>query len=256
MRYARNLTDNSPVATMSGLVMWLDTTSERSFIASETKDGSSVSRWNNISPEASFLNYLGNNSATLSEHPIYKESCINGLPCLYFNGTAAKIFSPKSLGIRTKYMSAFFVFTGAENSNGSSYQIFNSDKNAAWDVNSGVFIFTGTAGQNFFYNMPANYGVQYNICNDAAKLAANKPYIYSVRDDYSNSIFHYVNGALANGTGGNGSIAKSFGTIEVGSASYKGNIGEIILFSRLLTMSEKGAIEQYLSKKWGITTAP
>ncbi len=256
LRQAKNLTQNSPVVSLPGLVFWLDTTSEKSFSESEAKDGALISKWFDLNPEASVTSYLSNNSVTASDHPSYTEGCINGLPCLYFNGTASKITATKSLGVRTKYVSAFFVFTGSENSNGTSFNFFNSDKNAAWDIASGVFIFGGTAGQNFFYNMPSSYGVQSTVCNNAANLAAKQPYVYSVVDNYTASISHYVNGSVANSSVGNGSVTKFFGAVEIGQGSYKGGVGEVILFSTALSNADRKAVEQYLGKKWGIQVNP
>lgn len=258
LRHARTLTSNSPVIGISDLALWLETTSEQSFLKNETTEDSTISRWNDIDPDSSSTSYLSNNSAAANDHPLYKESCINNLPCLYFNGTSgSKISSSKPLGIRTNYISAFFVFTGSENATSSySSQLFTSDKNAAWNTSSGVFLFTTstTTPVRFFYNMPGNLGIQHTQCNSSSVLAAKKPYVYSMVDNNSSSIFHYVNGSVANTSGSNNSglITKLLGTVELGSASYQGNIGEVIIFTKALSTAERKSVEQYLSKKWDI----
>lgn len=49
---ARMLTQSSRVASLKGLSLWLETTSENSFSAAEAVDGSVVTSWNDINPQA------------------------------------------------------------------------------------------------------------------------------------------------------------------------------------------------------------
>lgn len=262
LRHARSLTQNSPVASIPGLILWLDTTSERSFSESETKDESTISKWLDINPESSSASYLSQTSSTSNDHPVYKESCINGLPCLYFNGTAgSKISATKSLGIGTKYMSIFFVFTGSENATSTySSQLFISDKSATFTppivIGSAFRFTTSTTDGKFFYDVAtgSTYGINCTQCSESMVLIPKQPYIYSVIDDYTTSIFHYLNGTVANtaSTDNNGAFLKHIGFVEVGSASYQGNVGEIIIFNRALTAANRKSVEQYLSKKWDI----
>lgn len=253
LRHAKTLTQNSPVSTISGLALWLDTTSEQSFIESEMNDGSAITRWSNLNPGASVVSRLDNSSIDITDNPTYQESCFNSLPCLYFDG-GDKITSSKPLGIRSDNLSLFAVFSGAENLSGTSYEFLKSDLSATWDNLSGVFVLSGTSGQTFFYDMPGSSGIQPSICNAAAITNKNQPYIYSLIDDNSGSIFHYFNGAKGNTTGGNGSLSKSLGVFEIGRASYRGKISEIIIFTRALSSAERKSVEQYLGKKWEIKT--
>lgn len=258
LRNARSLTENSPVISIPGLELWFETASERSFNENEMIDGAAITRWNNISPEASRYSFLSNPSNTAANRPVYTENCIDSLPCLTFDTAgSSRIFSPKPVGIRSKYISAFLVFTGPENATSDiTSQLLTSDRNAAWNTTSGVFSFTTSASNemSFVYNMPSTFGIKSAQTNGLATLQSARPYIYSVIDDNSTSIFQYVNGSAANtaGTGNSGAIEKSIGVLEVGGASYKGKVGEIIIFSKALSASDRRSVEQYLSKKWGI----
>lgn len=258
---ARSMTQNSPVVSISDLVLWLDTTSEKSFSKAEAKDGATISRWNDISPESSVTNYFTNTSATATDHPVYKENCINGLPCLYFNGTSgSKIIAQKSLGIRTAYISIFIVLTGSESATSTySSTLFNSNSSGTWtDSTSGMFYLRTSmrASPPAVYDMTSTYGIQYGKCTSVAYMVSKQKYIYSLVDDNSSSIYHYVNGVVANNSGSNGGITKTLGFVNIGNASYKGNIGEIIVFSKALSTTERKSVEQYLSKKWDIKVAP
>ena len=263
LSHARALTQNSPVNTIPGLALWLDTTSERSFSEAESEEGKTVSKWNDISSEASASSYLSNDSATASDLPVYKERCIDGLPCLYFNGTAGStLTSPRSLGISTKYISLFFVFTGSENTTSTySSQIFDSSLDESWAAGVGKFAFTTTQPSMYFYYKLSNsssYGIQGTRCETNAILQSKEKYIYSLIDDYTSPISHYINGGLASnsGTGNDGEMLKSLGKVGVGTASFQGNIGEIIIFTKALSDADRKSVEKYLSQKWGIPVGP
>jgi hypothetical protein len=62
-----------------------------------------------------------------------------------------------------------------------------------------------------------------------------------------------VNGVVANSVGANsGVLTKTLGVVSIGNGSYQGNIGEVIIFTKALTATERKSVEQYLGKKWGI----
>lgn len=255
LRQAKTLTQNSPVVGISKLALWLDATSDQSFLTSEVVDGAVVTRWNNLNPESLGASYLVNTAAPTTDNPTYKESCINGLPCLYFDG-GDKITAARSLGIRSKYISAFFVFTGPENATPSySSQLFSSiTTNISWTAATGIFIFTtsNTTNKCFIYGVPEGYGVKYTDCRSGGTLASKVNYVYSLVDDYSSSIYQYINGAAINNAGATGAVSKSLEVVGFGNSSFQGNIGEAIIFTKALTTDERKSVEQYLGKKWGI----
>jgi prepilin-type N-terminal cleavage/methylation domain-containing protein len=256
LRQARNLTQNSPAPGISNLVLWLDTVSERSFLEKEAIDGAAVSRWNNLSPEASSSSYLSNNSETASDHPIYKESCINGLPCLYFGGGSSnKITAQRSFGVRSKYLSLFVVFVGSKTSTATYSNFFVSDKDLASDSASSAFSFSGEFGGGFSYYISSTYGIPASYCNSNVNFTKDQPYIYSLVDDNSSTIYQYVNGVKANDSAGNGAISKLIGSFEIGTGRNQTSFGEVIVFTKALTASERKSVEQYLAKKWGISVA-
>lgn len=284
LRQAKTLTQNSPVNGISKLALWFDTTSDQSFLASEAVDGSIVSRWNNLNPSVSDTIYLSNNPATTNDNPSYKESCINGLPCLYFDADPVTLEGKdimtlsKSFGVRTKNVSVFVVFTGAENaSNGSYYRLLNSDVNASiqkvtsiLNKDRGPFFLNGIAGGYFteYFFMPYPHSIVpiSPSCDDRCILNPKQTYLYGMVDDGIdvNSIVQYLNGTQLGTPNINGIAGspKSLGVVEIGAVfsrdsheSYQGNIGEIIIFAKALSSAERKSVEQYLGKKWGIKTS-
>ncbi|MBM5781910.1 MAG: prepilin-type N-terminal cleavage/methylation domain-containing protein [Pelagibacterales bacterium] len=55
LQTAQSLTQSSPVASISGLSYWFESTSEKSFSASEAVDEEKISNWYDISPRNTVL---------------------------------------------------------------------------------------------------------------------------------------------------------------------------------------------------------
>ncbi|MBM5782103.1 MAG: prepilin-type N-terminal cleavage/methylation domain-containing protein [Pelagibacterales bacterium] len=262
---ARSLTKSSPVASIRDIALWLDTTSENSFIASEADDENKVTTWYDINPhvttKTSFLSTNSTHSIT-SEAPTYRNGCINVLPCLYFNGTSTGLSVSIEGGgnlINTKNMSVFVVFSAPQSFGSSAADnktIISSDTST-----------TNYASVYVDYQGNPNYYVNsgYGITSSTTSLSNSVKYVYSVIDDGSSSIYHYVNGSVANLSGASGDIMKPTGVSTIGfntnsdgltkSQFYEGGIGEIIIFYKALNTSDRKSVEDYLAKKWGIKIA-
>jgi prepilin-type N-terminal cleavage/methylation domain-containing protein len=98
IKTAQSLTRSSPVAAMEDIVLWLETTSKESFSTKEAVDQSIITNWYDVNPSAALKNNANNPSDTPSDNPTYKESCLNYLPCVYFNGTNNWIDTTRTLG--------------------------------------------------------------------------------------------------------------------------------------------------------------
>ncbi len=82
-----SLTNNSIVAAISNLNAWYETTSTESFYQDNLFDGQDLSIWRDINPTRSSKLNLGKNNFGTGNLPDYTKNCINGLPCVDFNGT-------------------------------------------------------------------------------------------------------------------------------------------------------------------------
>ena len=83
LQSTRSLTMASPVSSISNLVLWYEPTLEQSFDSSEASDATEVTTWYDINPQSSSKN---NAISIGSARPKYKANCLNGLPCLSFDG--------------------------------------------------------------------------------------------------------------------------------------------------------------------------
>ncbi len=87
---ARMISQSSKVSSISGLVMWIDATSDKAFITSEIDgDTASISAWYDVNQQSiSKNNFL---QPTLTSKPTYKANVINGLPVVSFDGVKLMI---------------------------------------------------------------------------------------------------------------------------------------------------------------------
>ncbi len=80
---ARNLTKNSPVHGIDGLSLWFETSTDDSFLDSETQDSGFISQWKSINSQtdSDFIITQSNNALK----PTYVKNGINNLPAVEFS---------------------------------------------------------------------------------------------------------------------------------------------------------------------------
>jgi hypothetical protein len=227
----------SLVAT-SGLY---DATSGGSLV---TADGSAVARWEDQSGNSNHAT-----QSTSSERPVLKTNIKNGLPIIRFDSDSM-IFT--SSIARSEY-SVFIVCANSDATNGSiifktgspatyigiitqsSYNVNGRNKfilsgSDNGSGNSGSLAFSGgTAGSNFIVGS----------CLRGASVAnGGIAYLNNV----SGTNVGTISGSQTyTGLGGYGS-----------SLNLKGDIGEIAVYNRCVTESERLVIETYLKSKWAV----
>lgn len=248
---ARSLTQSSPVPGIPNLVIWLETSSDKSFINTEASDGSRVSTWYNLSPQATMV-YKAQNVASSSLWPTYKENCINNLPCLYFDGTGTYLDMTQSDSGKTLEVTYFVVASAYT----SEARAIISGSKSGWVVGD---VFSFRFGPYLWYQLAGSGGSVITSSYDyRTKL------ILTVVDPGISSIKGYVNGNLKTGSSSpNVLYTKNLSSISIGCLGnyngagsrvdyFNGDVGEIIIYSRALNSEERKAVEKYLSQKWQI----
>ena len=266
---ARSQTQSGPVSSIKDLAAWFDTTSTTSFINAEAEDsalvtgGSPVSYWYDINTASSIKRDAFSILAATTQ-PFYYASCINGLPCLRFDGMN------DSLG----FDGTFLV--------GTDYTIFVVEQRRA----ATAFYFLGKSGTAPTSNTALEFG--YSATSTVRFAQGSSSSLYTVGSTpaiapYSQptprlhcfvnatianggvaSFAHYLNGSAtastlaAVGTPTLGTLTSyadaSIGSSNSGTQSYfNGDLGEIIFYTRALKAEERVAVEDYLLKKWAIT---
>ena len=248
---AASLTNSSPVHSIKNLVAWYETTSEKSFIATESDDGQSVSTWYDINTQQ-----LKKRNATSSgtSKPTYKISGDTGLPMLYFDGSNDYFNLPNST--LTSGNSSFTTFVVDIRQDKSGFVTLYS---------SGTWYFTPPQINMLRYSFQHLYNFLGGSANTNYVLS---PSINSWGKSinmatYNNDITNRIVEIYRSGIGLR-SVAANF-TLNIGTThnyigstylapreTYKGYIGELIIFDRYLKTEERESVKAYLSQKWGI----
>jgi len=246
---AQSQTKSSPVSSIKDLAVWLEATSEESFADSETEEGSLITTWHDINPQSSIKNNFTNTSVTDADHPTYKISCINNLPCVQFDGVAQYIDSTQNLGT-TQQLSIFLVLFALDNDGVDTHSVLGTP--GAWSQDSS---FQLKRQNTYFYQLPAN-----DMDLSGSGITPNKADILSIVDAYTSGKI-FINGGTPIQDLPESTATKSLAALNLGSWDdhngvrdnwFDGSIGELIIFRRALKNEERQSVESYLSKKWNI----
>lgn len=252
-------TTSSAIPTIRDLYIWLETSREDSFIATEAEDGSVITSWRSINPQSSQRNY----AMSLTSNVIYKKSSpINSLPSLYFNknNTAYLTFSTKESSFSAADVSSpnqaftYFIVAKANPSIGTGgYFIGNS---WGYSIRSG----SRTLLLNVISSIP-----RYTVASGYSTY----PEIITITSagGTCGKMSFYVNSAeiplTFSSTGcnpGTYSVLNGGNNLDIGRAPdqngipyyFDGYISEFIMYRRELNYEERRSAEKYLSTKYKI----
>lgn len=244
---ARNATAAAPIPLMKDVVMWLETTSSKSFIDREADDGLAVSTWYDINP----IDGSKNNATqtTSINEPTYVVNCINNLPCLRFNGASSYFNFDGSILAQTDYT---IIIVEQRRSSANENYFFGGTGETA---NTNLFIGYKTDTQITF--------AQYDNDSEAAVAAYSAssiaPVIHAFIFDDDSGRNYYRNGTALElvsdpdiTTPLSSYAGAKIGFFSVNDSYYNGDLAEIIILNRAINSDERMAIESYLSKKWKI----
>jgi prepilin-type N-terminal cleavage/methylation domain-containing protein len=242
LRAAQLQTTQSPVPESDDLIAWWETTSERSFSASETVNNSAISTWYDINSKSLVaINMTQSNS---SYQPIYKTNVVSGLPMLYFNsGSSYFNIADNTVPQGNTNYTVFVV--GKFNSCASTCNILTSGTASSSNLNA--FQYTSSSVKN-----------NWNASSLSATASVKDVHIYSFT--YSSGVGRKI---FIDGTqiaSDSASSRTSTGTANyLGSTSSStgidGYLGEVIIFQKNLKTEERKGIEKYLSRKWGVSVS-
>lgn len=253
---ARTLTQSSPVTSITGLALWLDTTSEVSFADAQTEDGQTVTSWIELNPQVITKSTLAVTTGGVGA--VYTDNAINGLPALNFSGNSSyevtmNNITPNAL----KTIFVVFKTTAASPQRGYLYDSTPALNSTSCAAGQNTFIAETTAG-----GAGLNAGT---VCGGGAcsttlvpvgALAFEKAHLVMVMENAATSFVRYNGTQSANmnmpGTSGFLNTTMRIGNACSRTEIMKGFIGELIIFDRALKSEEYRSVESYLAKKWNI----
>ncbi len=247
LQTAQNLTQSSPVHSISNLVLWYETSLENSFDIAEQENNSSVTNWYDINSQLSVKNNA--TQATAASKPLLIKN----------------IFNNALSGIRFDGSNDSMSFNGAILV-GTSYTIFVVEQRRTSAIEKYFIGGSGMNNANLILGYRSNTVMtQAHYLNDLdvtiSGLTTPTPAINTFW--FSGSVGggkkYWRNGGLNPLASGTGSTHETPLTSYAGAgisgysgSLYNGDIGEIIIFNRALKNEERQMIEVYLGKKFNI----
>ena len=254
LQTARQLTMNSPISSISNLNLWLETTLEKSFNESEASNGSAITKWFDANPQSTFKNDAFQN--TISRAPIYNFN--ESLPLVNFNGNSDGQFFNLPDNTIPSGDSAFTIFLTIRLAKDAAAKFHDVLLAGLWanpitliriDNGSGFkfSIFSGGGSTTLVWPKTANQQLGTLILFTASYANTNQ-----------RSFLINVNGTLATqmnvpdsrSTGSNYNMIG--GNSWVNFEYFRGDIAELVIFSKFLNTEERQAVEGYIMKKWSI----
>ncbi len=248
---ARTLTQSSPVNSIKGLTLWLETTTEKSFDESKAEDSIGQENWYDINPQS--ISKFTLTQSTSGSRPTYTDAAINNLPALYFDGSNDYYEIPYTPDLNPNKFTIFSVVKvlavsgyhsiyTSRGASGLGYMLYvNSSNNwEAWYGLGGSLFEESEDDGSLVLNENTLITTQYN--GSTVTLGRNG----EQKDTDDISIAFNIDKPLRIGSGATESTTPDF--------YFNGYIAEIIIFNRALKNEEQESIENYLIKKWGISS--
>lgn len=215
---------------ITGLALWLD--------AADTSYSASTGTWADKSG-----NGRNFSQATANNRPIVSAVTQNGRSVLEFDGTNDQlIHNSNFLQVSNCTLFAAFrrlggVFGGVISS------ASGADRSPAILIDSSQGTVRGHAN---FSQAGAGVVNSFNITSGTVDAGASTIWVDGTQRDTD----------AASNTVDTTSTTTAIGTYRQSAANYlNGYIGEIVVYTRVLSAAERRTVEAYLGKKWGITVA-
>lgn len=243
----------APSEPVAGSKLWLDANHSASFTYSS---GTSVSQWSDRSG-----NSYAFTQATSTTQP-NRNGTLNSKSTVYFDGND-RLYSTAASSV-WKFLSdgtTATIFVAAQNTNtaGSVSTFFGTQNDSTSEVGFNFYSYDRTS-----VTAQTVRGVGGTAISAGATITADSWNVYSIKLDQSNATtanktLVYLGDGSANTASGAYSPSSSNpahtlilgGTDGAGSA-FKGYIAEIIIYTSLLSESDRQANVDYLQGKWGL----
>ncbi len=239
---AQNLTQSSPIQGIADSVLWLETSLDKSFKASESEDKSKLSVWYDVRESMSKNNAVQSDAAYA---PSYSNS-INYVQAVKFDGTNGYFTVDGSVLNNTNY--TIFVLERRESNKSGNYFIGDASSENQSTTNKNLVLGYSADG-TVIHSQSSDNSYSSSISTYAS--STGKARVFSFVHDSSVGKKTYINGLLA-ATSTDTNNLSGMNTLTIGK-SYQGQIGEIVMFARALTDEERESVEDYLGKKWNST---
>lgn len=208
---AKRLTQSSPISSIKGLLLWLETSSDNSF-DNNVGDADQVANWYDLNPLSNTKYTL--NQSTTANRPTYIKSSTGGIPALKFNNSKFQI---DNFPLNSPSYSMFIVFnSGAVSSSGMDILSFSSGGNHGILIEvqppSGAYLGFNRRLRALHRSPLGSSTENDNYTNASSTIEDNKDYIFSYVRNYNATPTSTTTSSYV-GEGGTMSISTPTGTI-------------------------------------------
>ena len=233
--------------------LWLDAADSNQMTFSS---GSNISSWLDKSG-------LGNSATATGGSPVWTSNAIGGQYAMYMSN-APRFLGTFSPALQTSSLSVFAVAYSVQTSGlGHDQRLVSMTSNNSgsypdYNTTSGIMPFDiQTNNLTTYYNYSTNIA---NLTNNT--LAANQQFVASMVAT-STKIDAWLTGTPFTTTGGAiSSLAINSAAYGIGGDAWTsgaepwyGYIGEVLIYSNVVTAAQRQAVEGYLAWKWGLNTS-
>jgi hypothetical protein len=176
--------------------------------------------------------------STANNRPLRKTAVKNSLDVLRFNGSTNTLAIPD---VSTSTWPSYSIFTVAKPASSGVYGLV--DYNRSYNF--------GT-----YFNGLVYYGVHNN--SQASRGTATANVFYSVYSEWSGTALRVaLNGTFSGNTSTSTALSSQITSGNVGSLHgptfyLNGDIGEIVIYKRKVTETERASVAEYLRTKWSL----
>jgi prepilin-type N-terminal cleavage/methylation domain-containing protein len=264
IKTAQSQTSGSPVAGITGLALWVETTSDSSF-TDQLDDSTPIANWYDINPGATNKINLGYDVVNgITTKPLYIANGINSLPIIRFDGVNDCLITPSTSPVSSSALTQngkITIFVVAKYYGPNTTGVFLKSQNAGSTFRVGLemngnfsrfdflgdsllSVTTNIASKNHIFLFYKNTTTQSIFLDGSATAEATN----------ANAVNSYILGNYNLSIGADSDPAV---TPNACNAYYSQiDIGEVIIFDHALKSDERQYVTNYLSKKWGIALKP
>lgn len=249
---AQSLSANSPVSSVDTLVIWLEPVMSDSILEDETYEGQSITGWQNMTNYFTPQRFI---VASGGDNPSYRESSINNIPSINFDGNDSIDINSAMQHITGSNFSIFIV----EERSGNG-KLIASD-NLTVEYNSGNFQIAQNGALTPIINSPqASFGPTLNYISFASYVNGAAPAGTNYYRNKGIFIDNTDNTQKINPTSPDTGDHLSTdiiptiynATLGANSSGFEGDISELIIYGQSLTFLELDEVLKYLSTKYQI----
>jgi type II secretory pathway pseudopilin PulG len=287
LKSAQTLTQSSPVASIKGISLWLETSLEDSF-PSVLDNNSNLAQWNDINPHSSTKLFALPAGGTATSAITFINEGINGLPSISFTGAASTTANVLAVSTSSSAVSHTPIVTVSDPNAANAFTVFMVYKLNGTATSAYTLLYNGIGNANGWgYQKAATTGARTVMLNGTGTTLATTnalptsqemaTIVYNGRTSTSATPADGITSIYTNGgtnfTSTTGNNART-GTATVvtqptlnmyiggltgataGAAPttpWNGLISEIIIFDNPLKTQDLRDVANYLSKKYGIT---